>query len=591
MTVRIHLLGPPRVEGRPGFRGLKSWAILARIALGERPVTRAELAGELFADADDPLGALRWCLADLRRGLGRPDLFRGDRLALPRDGVWLDVWALRDGVLPVDGIGGVLLAGAEPRQCPRFDAWLLVARGDCAARGAAELRQAALVALAAGDADAATGPAGRAAALDPLDEGAQELFLRVLVAAGQTGQARRRLAQCEETFAREGIRTSPALRAAVRPPAPPAGVRAKAVAAALLRAGTAALDAGSTDAGVETLRRAADEAARSGNPLLHADVLRTLGSALVHAVRGFDGEGAVLLHRAMALARQVDAPALVGDVLRELAFVDLQAGRHVLAERALATATDLARSAGDDALAAGVLAAQGMNRADQGRHAAAADLLSASADLAAGIGQDRQAAWSHGVLARSLLLAGRPGEALAAAERSIALCDRERWNAFRPWPQVLRAECLAGAGDDVAARHEAEEAFALACELGDPCWEGMAGRALALNALRTGDADGAEAWIVDARRRCNRVPDRYVWVCAYVGLAQLEIAAAGGSDLVPVLAERLRADALRADLPEFVCWALLYQAEAGDPAGLGVARELAGTIDNPALHTRLHTVR
>ena len=42
-------------------------ALLARVALAERPVGRRELAGQLFGEADDPLGALRWCLADLRR--------------------------------------------------------------------------------------------------------------------------------------------------------------------------------------------------------------------------------------------------------------------------------------------------------------------------------------------------------------------------------------------------------------------------------------------------------------------------------------------------------------------------------------------
>ena len=111
-------------------------------------------------------------------------------------------------------------------------------------------------------------------------------------------------APCEAAFAREGIVTSAALRAAVRPPAvaPSAGLRAGVVAGSLLRAGTAALDAGSADGGIETLRRAAEEAERASDPLLHADVLRTLGSALVHSVRGFDGEGAVTLHRALAAA-------------------------------------------------------------------------------------------------------------------------------------------------------------------------------------------------------------------------------------------------------------------------------------------------
>ena len=51
-------------------------------------------------------------------------------------------------------------------------------------------------------------------------------------------------------------------------------------------------------------------------------------------------------------------------------------------------------------------------------------------------GSRRQEAWSTGVMARSLLLAGQVEDARAAAERSIDICDQERWNAFVPWPQA-----------------------------------------------------------------------------------------------------------------------------------------------------------
>src|ERR1700685_1445952 len=100
-------------------------------------------------------------------------------------------------------------------------------------------------------------PAGRAAALDPLDEGAQELFLRVLVAAGRGGLASAPLASWGALFARGGVRPSPALRSAARDPelVPRPRLRAGVIAASLLRAGTAALDAGGAAAGVERLRR------------------------------------------------------------------------------------------------------------------------------------------------------------------------------------------------------------------------------------------------------------------------------------------------------------------------------------------------
>ena len=593
MTLRVRLLGHPRIEGGSGQpcqppRGQKSWALLARVALAERPLTRGELAGELFGEADDPLGALRWCLADLRRCGQNPRMFRGDPLSLAGVSVWVDVRALWDGSLPAAEIGGTLLEGVEPRNCPAFDVWLMLARGRCAARSMEELRRAALGLMSAGDAEEAIEPAGRAAALDPLDEGAQELFLRTLVAAGHPARAVVHLSWCEALFAREGLVCSAALRSAalVSAAASPTGLRAGVVARSLLRAGKAALDAGSADAGVETLRRAADDAERAGDPLVLADVLTALGSALVHAVRGFDGEGAVVLNRALAAARSAGSQPLTAEILRELAFVDVQAGRHASAARALREASAQAEATGDPALTARVLAIHGMNEADQGHHDTAVRLLACSAETAASAGRPRQEAWSTGLMARSLLLAGQVDEARAAAERSIDICDRERWNAFVPWPQAFRAHCLAAAGRGEEARDDAENAFALACQLGDPCWEGMAGRALALLALQAGDGTAATEWITDARRRCDRLPDRYVWVSGFVALGQLEIAARQQPDLVAPLARRLYQDALRMDLPEFTAWAVIYQAEAGDQATRPLARTLAASVVNPQLQAR-----
>jgi DNA-binding SARP family transcriptional activator len=595
VTPRVRLLGQPRIDSDgpacPPPRGLKTWAVLARVALAERPVGRRELAGELFGEADDPLGALRWCLADLRRSLARPALLRGDPLGLSPGELWLDVQALQDGSLPAGDMGGDLLEGIELQNCPRFGTWLLLARLHCAARLREELHRHALSMLAAGDAEAAVATAGHGARLDPLDEGAQELFLRALVAAGRGALASAHLASCEMTFAREGLVPSPALRSAAGHPGLPPGsrIRAGVVAAALLQAGTAALDAGATDAGVETLRRAAQEAGRAADPAVQADVLRALGSALVHAVRGFDGEGALALHRALRAARTAGKPALVADILRELAFVDVQAGRHTSADRALQEASSQA-AGGGPALMAGILAMRGMNDADRGRHGTAAALLAESADVARRAGRGRQEAWSQGVLARSLLLAGQVQPARAAAERSIAVAQRERWNAFLPWPQVLRAQCLAEAGRWDEAGEDAEHAFALACELGDPCWEGMAGRVLGLLALHAGDLAGAQSWLADARHRCDRVPDRYVWVSAYIGLAQLEAAARQDPGLAGPAAARLCEHAVRSDLPEFLAWALVYQAEAGDRAKIPLARTAADGVTNPHLQARVQAL-
>jgi hypothetical protein len=231
-----------------------------------------------------------------------------------------------------------------------------------------------------------------------------------------------------------------------------------------------------------------------------------------------------------------------------------------------------------------------MSRADRGRHAEAAELLTESAGQARGAGRARQESWSQGILARSLLLAGQAQAAQEAAEQSMALARSERWNAFLPWPQVIHAQCLAAAGRWSEAGEDAEHAFALACELGDPCWEGMAARALGLLALGNGDLVAARNWLIDARRRCDRVPDRYVWISAYIGLAQLEAAACENPSLIAPAAAQLYAHAARSDLPEFLAWALVYQAESGDRAKSQLARRAAAGVANPDLQARVQAL-
>ncbi|HEY5429087.1 MAG TPA: hypothetical protein VIK04_08200, partial [Solirubrobacteraceae bacterium] len=86
----IRLLGHPEIV-RDGVaqlppRGRKAWCVLAYLMLADRRVPRARLGALLFADADDPLGALRWTLAQLRRALGVPGVLEGDPLEFGRPG-------------------------------------------------------------------------------------------------------------------------------------------------------------------------------------------------------------------------------------------------------------------------------------------------------------------------------------------------------------------------------------------------------------------------------------------------------------------------------------------------------------------------
>ena len=71
------------------------------------------------------------------------------------------------------------------------------------------------------------------------------------------------------------------------------------------------------------------------------------------------------------------------------------------------------------------------------------------------------------------------------------------------------------------------------------------------------------------------MPDRYVWISAYIGLAQVETAAREDPSLVGPAAARLYEHAVRRDLPEFLAWALVYQAESGNHARAPLARSAA----------------
>jgi hypothetical protein len=133
MALVIELLGQPRVLQHGVAiappRGRKSWALLAYVLLAERPPTRGRLAELLFPDADDPFGALRWSLAELRRLLGAGCAVTGDPvvLSLPSTAA-VDVLMLRDGrwedVVDLPGLGDELLAGISSVGSAAFEIWL-----------------------------------------------------------------------------------------------------------------------------------------------------------------------------------------------------------------------------------------------------------------------------------------------------------------------------------------------------------------------------------------------------------------------------------------------------------------------------------
>jgi tetratricopeptide (TPR) repeat protein len=306
-----------------------------------------------------------------------------------------------------------------------------------------------------------------------------------------------------------------------------------------------------------------------------------LGGALVHAVRGRDEEGAVVLHEAVRLATEAGDAETAVTAYRELGFVDVQAGRRQTAEAWLAKAEALAST---DVQLGAILGIRGMNASDMGDYPGAFQHLQGSIDRA-GRGDDpRQQAWSLSILARAHLLRDEHSQAAVALADSLELVRAERWMAFLPWPEALKAELDLRAGRVDDAAEQLEHAWALATHLGDPCWEGMAARGLGLLSAARGDRPGATAWLTEAHTRCNRTTDRYQWVSAHVLDAVVGLAIDHAEeDEATRLADALFSLAARGDMRELVVRAHLHRSHLGDPSALATARLLAANIDNPAL--------
>ena len=598
MSLEIHLLGPPRVvmDGaeRPSPRGHKVWALLGLLILSAAPLRREHIAGLLFSDADDPLGSLRWNLAQLRRLLGPEARMEGDpvTLRLPAD-ARIDVRIVASGTwvearrLP--GLGRELLEGVDPTADAAFEAWLLAERRRHTGIAAAILREAATASLASGDSPSAVELATRLVALDGYDEEAQALLVRAHVASGNVADARRYLSSVMARFRRElGVEPSSTLVRAAEPV--PGGAdagrlgRGRAAIESLIAAGEAAVGAGAIEAGLETLRRAVADAREPGEPVLHARALVALGTAYIHGGRGRDGEGATALHAALAIGQDTDARDVVSEACRELGYVEMLRARYDRAEMWLRRALDEAPDGGTRAAAVGVL---GSVTSDRGRTADAIALLSEAVDVAERLRKPRLTAWAYTFLGRTHLLRDERGPARVALDRAMDSVRAAGWMTFLPLPQSLRATADIADGRVDEASEAFEAAFALGCEMGDPCWEGMGARGVGLVRLARKDLRGAVSWLDDARTRCLRVADAYLWVSAYCLDALCEVAIANDVPGAVAWARDLQNVASRTGMMEMLVRAQLHLAALGQSGELDAGQLFAAEIDNPAVLRRL----
>jgi len=596
MPITAHLLGPP-ILLRDGVvyaspRGRKAWALFAYLALVDKPPSRLQLIDLLFPEAEDPAGALRWNLSELRRLLGGPDTVGSGntvRLRLPEGSV-LDVSVLISGTsgeaMELPGLGRELLEGVEVEASPGFRAWLLGERRRIQALSQAVLREGALRALAAGKARTGVELATRLVASDPLTEDAHVLLVRAFAATGDAVAVERQLSASVGLFRRElGVEPGPELAEAARleppGPAPFSAPGSRAASQALLESGEAAVSAGAVAAGLDSLRGAAAGARETGDRELEAVALLALGAALVHAAKGRDEEGAAALHRAIAKAERTGQRAVAASAHRELGYVELLRGDYARGRILLRNAAELAE--GDPVELAKIGAVTGACLGDVGAHDQAAAAFRDSISLAESTGQLKQQAWSTAVLGRTQLLRGELDQAGETLERALELTRSERWTAFLAYPESLLAEVWVREGDLGRATEVFEHAFALGCQVDDACWEAYAVRGFGLLRAARGDLAGAVEVMQDAITRCGRQRDTHLWVRAYVLDALCAVAIAARHPTAAGRVTDLASLAGRSGMRELSVRACLYRRDLGDGSAIDGARVLSVGVENPHL--------
>ncbi|MFZ0325013.1 MAG: SARP family transcriptional regulator, partial [Actinomycetes bacterium] len=151
------------------------------------------------------------------------------------------------------------------------------------------------------------------------------------------------------------------------------------------------------------------------------------------------------------------------------------------------------------------------------------------------------------------------------------------------WPQAMRGEVELERGNVGGASVLLEQSFARSCQLGDPCWEGMSARGLALVADAKGEIESAFAVLADARVRCNRLADPYMWLDGYILDAQCSLGRRHGHPDTRLWVESMRERASRTGMRELTVRSLLHGAAIGFDGDAEAAALLAVDIDNPYL--------
>lgn len=594
----IHLLGRPRLEvgGASGYRyrSRKTWAVLAFLVLAESPPTRSQLATLLFAEADDPMGALRWSLAEIRRGLGAGALLDGDpvRLTLPAD-ARVDVDVLVHGhwreAIGLPGLGAELLDGLSIQHAAPFESWLLSERRRMATAAESILHEAALGHLAEGELDQARDLTVRATVMSPLDENYQALLIRLYRLAGDDASAEQQFAAWSATAERElGSAPGAAVRLAMLERRREVEAVDEAALHAITEAGEAAVSAGAVSTGIASFETAVHLADQGGDGRLRVQTRLVLAEALIHSFGGLDEEGVARLTQAEAIALANGDPESAAQARIELGYVDFLRARYDRAERRLHQVV----AAGSDsrstcAKATVYLGSVVSDRADYPR---AISLLTEGVELSRVAAEPRREAFGLSMLGRVHLLRGDLDQAVTDLRATVELAERDRWLYFLPWPQALLGQALLSQGNLAEASDCLEQSFARACQISDPCWEGISARGLALVAEASGDVDLAFSVLLDARSRATRLADPYVWLHVHILDALCELGRRHAHPSTASWVDAMHERASRTGMRELTVRAVVHRAALGSRADAAAAELLARDVDNPLLPPLVATV-
>src|SRR2546423_3234064 len=533
MPLRIRLLGRPGLEHDGESRrleGFKPWALLTYLLLEPRAPTRRELADLLWSEADDPLGAVRWSLSQVRKAMNPPAEIgeRDGRIKIDAEVLVVDAGELLRGEWDEtsidDLVRGELLEGMSFGDSPSFDTWLQVQRARVASSATDALRWAATL-LSHREPDRALALAERALRGDPFDDVLHELIVEIHAARGDRERAGAYVAGLVRRYRDELAIDPPASisRPLARPPRSAAEplLRLDVQARALLDIAKVRFWAGDSASARDIALRTARQAGESGDRALEARALILGAGTYTGGGLGTAREWMSHLQRALRLANELGDRAAVAQIESERGRISAIEGRYGAAEASFRRARRLAETIDDTREAGWARAMLAVCHTDRCEYAAAEE------ELRAALPALGWAPHAMAVLARVLVSIGNTEEGKAFADAAVARAEREGLLPTLPWALVQAGDARLAEGDLEGATERFARALTIAQETKHPSWQALALRGLGLIARANKDDDRTLTLLREALAREEQGQGNR-WIVASI-LADL-VEAEGGRD-------------------------------------------------------------